>query len=114
MSEFDILLHTHHSFFDGAGIRSVFNEFVSRLAAPTISRSWTWGEEVERLHPASPLLLKPEVRDDGEEKVSDASEVARTVPGANPLAAATSNGGSLEVSALISYRIKRLLRLGRK
>lgn len=57
---FDILIHTHHVFTDGAGIRSILNEFLTRLAEPLESTEMQWGQEVGRLLPASPLLEKDE------------------------------------------------------
>ncbi|KAG4417975.1 hypothetical protein IFR04_008869 [Cadophora malorum] len=56
---FDILMHMHHVFTDGSGIRSILNEFISRLANPLPSNEVHWGEEVRRLLPASKLLVHP-------------------------------------------------------
>lgn len=60
VSTFDILMHTHHVFTDGSGFRSILNEFLTRLAQPLTSEDISWGQEIERLLPASPLLEKDE------------------------------------------------------
>lgn len=62
VTTFDVLMHTHHVFTDGSGIRTIFNEFLTRLADPLASEGITWGQEVERLLPAS-ILLEKEVAD---------------------------------------------------
>ena len=61
LTTFDVLLHIHHGFTDGSGIRSILNEFLARLADPLASEDIVWGQEVERLYPPSNLLEK---RDD--------------------------------------------------
>lgn len=63
LTTFDVLLHIHHVFTDGSGIRSVLNEFLSRFADPLPSDVIVWGQEIKRLYPPSILLEKP---DDGE------------------------------------------------
>jgi hypothetical protein len=60
LTTFDVLLHIHHVFTDGSGIRSVLNEFLARLADPLPSEVIVWGQEVERLYPPSILLEKPD------------------------------------------------------
>ncbi|PVH72222.1 hypothetical protein DL98DRAFT_611570 [Cadophora sp. DSE1049] len=60
LTNFDILMHMHHVFTDGSGIRSILNEFISRLANPLPSDEIHWGEEVSRLLPPSTLLVNPE------------------------------------------------------
>jgi hypothetical protein len=60
ITTFDVLLHMHHVFADGSGIRSILNEFLARLAAPLPAKDIVWGQEIERLHPAALLLDKQE------------------------------------------------------
>ena len=60
LREFDILMHTHHSLTDGSGIRVILNEFLQRLADPLPNDDIVWGEESQRLLPASVLLDKIE------------------------------------------------------
>jgi hypothetical protein len=57
---FDVLMHTHHAFTDGSGIRVILNEFLERLADPLDPEEIVWGQEVERLLPAAILLEKEE------------------------------------------------------
>jgi hypothetical protein len=57
---FDVLMHTHHVFTDGSGVRTIFNEFLTRLADPLAPGEIVWGQEVDRLLPASILLEKEE------------------------------------------------------
>jgi hypothetical protein len=56
LTTFDVLLHMHHVFADGSGIRSILNEFLARLADPLPSEDIVWGREIERLYPPSILL----------------------------------------------------------
>jgi len=56
LTTFDVLLHMHHVFTDGSGIRSILNEFLARLADPLPSKDIVWGREIERLYPPSILL----------------------------------------------------------
>lgn len=56
ISNFDVLMHTHHVFTDGAGIRSILNQFLERLAAPISNEEIIWGKETDRLLPPSLLL----------------------------------------------------------
>jgi hypothetical protein len=58
LTTFDVLMHMHHVFADGSGIRSILNEFLSRLASPLDSEEYIWGQEVERLLPPCILLEK--------------------------------------------------------
>jgi hypothetical protein len=58
VTSFDVLMHTHHVFTDGAGIRSILNELLERLAAPLADEEMIWGKETERLLPPSLLLEK--------------------------------------------------------
>lgn len=60
ITTFDVLMHTHHVFTDGAGIRSILNEFLERLASPLATEEVTWGKEVDRLFPPSCMLVKEE------------------------------------------------------
>jgi hypothetical protein len=60
---FDVLMHIHHVFTDGSGIRSILNEFLARLAGPLASEEIFWGDEVERLLPASLLLAKDDEKE---------------------------------------------------
>jgi hypothetical protein len=64
LTTFDVLMHTHHVFTDGSGIRSILNEFLERLASPLASESVTWGQELDRLFPPSCLLVKEEEAED--------------------------------------------------
>lgn len=64
MKGFDVLMHTHHVFTDGSGIRSILNEFLERLASPS-GAEMQWGGEVERLFPPACVLVKDEENDDG-------------------------------------------------
>lgn len=57
---FDIIMHTHHTFMDGSGIRVVMNEFLERLACPLPDEDLIWGEEILRLLPAAIALGKIE------------------------------------------------------
>ncbi|KAK0111284.1 hypothetical protein ONS95_001655 [Cadophora gregata] len=59
IASFDILMHNHHVFTDGSGIRSILNEFISRLADPLPLEELHWGKEVDRLLPPSMLLVHP-------------------------------------------------------
>lgn len=61
LTTFDILMHTHHVFTDGSGIRTIFNEFLTRLADPLPPGEILWGQEVDRLLPASILLEKEDL-----------------------------------------------------
>lgn len=63
LKTFDVLMHTHHVFTDGSGIRSILNEFLSRLAEPLAPGEIVWGEEVDRLLPPSLLLENDEDTD---------------------------------------------------
>ena len=66
LTTFDVLMHTHHVFTDGAGIRSILHEFLARLADPLAPEEIIWGQEVDKLLPPSILLEKeeePEVTD---------------------------------------------------
>lgn len=60
LTTFDVLMHTHHVFTDGSGIRTILNEFLTRLAQPLPHNDISWGKETERLLPASILLVKDE------------------------------------------------------
>ncbi len=60
LTTFDILMHTHHVFTDGSGIRSIMNEFITRLANPLSAKEVKWGQEVDKLLPPSTLLVKKE------------------------------------------------------
>jgi hypothetical protein len=60
LTTFDILLHTHHAFTDGAGIRSILDEFLSRLTQPLQQDKVLWGQETDRLLPPAILLAKAE------------------------------------------------------
>ncbi|KAK5990015.1 hypothetical protein PT974_08278 [Cladobotryum mycophilum] len=53
ITKFDLLLHMHHSLADGTSLRSLMNDLLHSLAKPSLSTSYTWGEEVERLSPAA-------------------------------------------------------------
>lgn len=72
VSTFDILMHTHHVFTDGAGIRSILNEFLERLAAPLPAGAITWGKETEKLLPPSLLL---EAEDESELPAGETAKV---------------------------------------
>lgn len=61
---FDILMHTHHAFTDGSGIRVVMNEFLERLASPLPDNEIAWGEETQRFEPAAIVLEKIEAAED--------------------------------------------------
>jgi len=58
ITTFDVLMHTHHVFIDGAGVRSVMQEFLSRIAAPLVAEEISWGTEVDKLFPPANLLVK--------------------------------------------------------
>lgn len=58
INSFDVLTHTHHVFTDGAGIRSILNEFLQRLASPLPEERFIWGKETTKLLPPSLLLEK--------------------------------------------------------
>jgi hypothetical protein len=60
---FDILMHTHHVFTDGSGIRSILNEFIARIAKPLPAHEVYWGQEVNKLFPPSIVLSKKEEGD---------------------------------------------------
>lgn len=60
LQAFDVLIHTHHAFTDGSGIRVILNEFLERLAHPLDPEETIWGEEIQRLLPASILLEEEE------------------------------------------------------
>jgi hypothetical protein len=64
IDRFDVLMHTHHVFTDGAGIRAILNEFLERFASPLAETAMVWGKETERLLPPSLLLEK-----DGEPEI---------------------------------------------
>ena len=66
LQTFDVLMHTHHAFNDGSGIRVILNEFLERLADPLPDEEIVWGEETQRLLPAAVLLEKIE-----EQEVAD-------------------------------------------
>jgi hypothetical protein len=65
LTTFDVLMHTHHVFTDGSGIRSILNEFLTRLAQPLPSKEITWGREIDHLLPPSILLAKKEEQEVG-------------------------------------------------
>jgi hypothetical protein len=75
LQAFDVLVHTHHAFTDGSGIRAILNEFLERIAGPLDLAEIVWGEEIERLLPASILLEK-------EEEPEGADGAATAVPDA--------------------------------
>lgn len=62
VSKFCLLLHTHHSPFDGAGIKIVVNRYLTQLAK-VLSDSYgasefiEWGNELENLPPAAYNIL---------------------------------------------------------
>lgn len=61
LTAFDVLMHVHHSLVDGSGIRSILNEFLTRLASPLMAaEDLSWGDEIARLLPASYALLEAE------------------------------------------------------
>jgi hypothetical protein len=60
LQAFDILLHTHHAFIDGSGLRTVMNEYLERLADPLSDDEIVWGGETQRLLPAAVVLGTPE------------------------------------------------------
>ncbi|KAG4438589.1 hypothetical protein IFR05_005913 [Cadophora sp. M221] len=49
-------------FTDGSGIRSILNEWISRLANPLPSDEIHWGKEVDKLLPPSNVLVEPDQR----------------------------------------------------
>ena len=63
ITTFDVLMHTHHVFTDGSGIRSVLNEFLWRLASPLDEKEVVWGREAGRLFLPSCMLVKEEEAD---------------------------------------------------
>jgi hypothetical protein len=54
ITTFDVLLHIHHTFTDGSGIRSVLNEFLVRLADPLPPEDIVWAK---KLRDCFPLLF---------------------------------------------------------
>lgn len=70
LKEFDVLIHTHHAFTDGSGIRALLNEFLDRLADPLDPKEMVWGEETTRLLPASLLLEKDDEPEASSEEVA--------------------------------------------
>lgn len=60
ITKFDILMHTHHVFTDGSGIRSIINEFIARVADPLPAHEINWGQEFDKLFPPSIVLSKKE------------------------------------------------------
>jgi hypothetical protein len=71
LTAFDVLLHTHHAFTDGAGIRSILDEFLARLTQPLEGGEVSWGRETDRLAPPSILLAKNEEPEAGVTPVAD-------------------------------------------
>jgi len=63
LTNFDVLMHTHHVFTDGSGIRTILIEFLVRLASPPASEEVSWGKGVERLFLPSCTLVKEEEAD---------------------------------------------------
>lgn len=53
VTTFDVLIHIHHALTDGAGIRSILNEFLEHMVSSTLSHPICWGQEVDRLFPAA-------------------------------------------------------------
>ncbi|KAG9252531.1 uncharacterized protein F5Z01DRAFT_638401 [Emericellopsis atlantica] len=53
ITEFDLLLHVHHSLVDGAGLRTIMNYILTELATSDSSISFSWGEEGDSLQPAA-------------------------------------------------------------
>ena len=72
ISTFDVLMHTHHVFTDGAGIRSILNEFLERLSVPLTEKTVVWGKETHRLLPPSLLL---EIENEPELPVGETQKV---------------------------------------
>jgi len=65
---FGVLFHTHHTPFDGAGIKIVMSKFVKLLAANLTGTSDvkpSWGEEVKNLEPAASSILADDQITDG-------------------------------------------------
>ncbi|OAX40857.1 hypothetical protein K503DRAFT_855076 [Rhizopogon vinicolor AM-OR11-026] len=57
VSTFGLLLHTHHSLFDGSAVKIIINFFLTQLAkalsgSRSMSESVQWGNELENLPPA--------------------------------------------------------------
>jgi hypothetical protein len=78
VTTFDVLMHTHHVFTDGSGIRTILNEFLERLASPLASEEVSWGKEVERLFLPSCMLVKEE---EEEADIVDASKTGTRLKG---------------------------------
>ena len=53
ITEFNLLLHVHHSLVDGTGLRSIMDYILTELATSDSSISFSWGEEVDRLQPSA-------------------------------------------------------------
>lgn len=53
ITQFDLLLHFHHTLSDGAGLRSIMNTILTNLANPVPQSRFSWGEEARRLEPAA-------------------------------------------------------------
>lgn len=62
VSKFGLLFHTHHSPFDGAGLKIIMNRYLTQLVkvlsdACSASESIEWGNELENLPPAAYNIL---------------------------------------------------------
>lgn len=61
VTQFDLLLHVHHTLMDGAGLRTLMQAILQNLAAPPDLTNYAWGEEVQRL---APCALDASIPDD--------------------------------------------------
>jgi hypothetical protein len=87
LKSFDILMHMHHAFTDGSGIRVILNEFIERLADPSPDQEILWGKETQRLFPAAVLLEKieePEVVANTELAVVGGKHMNGVIPKVTP------------------------------
>jgi hypothetical protein len=62
VSKFGLLFHTHHSPFDGAGLKIIMNRYLTQLVkvlsdSYSASESIEWGNELENLPPAAYSIL---------------------------------------------------------
>ncbi|TFK38668.1 hypothetical protein BDQ12DRAFT_605022 [Crucibulum laeve] len=64
VSQFGLLLHTHHTPYDGVGLKIIFNRYLAQLAQlldpqEAVESPLSWGKELDNLPPAVFTILAP-------------------------------------------------------
>ncbi|KAG0651981.1 hypothetical protein D0Z07_1217 [Hyphodiscus hymeniophilus] len=121
ISRFDILMHLNHALVDGAGIRTIMNEFLERFASPLPGEELVWGNEIRGLLPPALLIEKedePEFSNDETQgvpvKISGGQDVGLPVYRPDIHAPSSANRGTLLVTHTFTENfLPKLLHVGR-